>query len=228
MSSILIVEDELLMRRMISELLQKEGFVVTTAGSVAEAIGEVQRREFDLVLLDIVLPDGDGLAACKRIRERHRMPIVILSTKRQLEDRVLGLETGADDYIVKPFEGPDLLARIRAQLRRAGQLSSSDTTQTVVRVGNLAVDPSLQDAVVEGREVGLTHKEFQLLHLLASRAGKAVSRDYLIDQLWSEDELGSDKNVAVYIRRIRQKIEKDPDAPEILLTVRGFGYRLAV
>jgi DNA-binding response OmpR family regulator len=228
MSSILIVEDELLMRRMISELLQREGFVVTTAGSVAEAIGEVQRREFDLVLLDIVLPDGDGLAACKRIRERHRMPIVILSTKRQLEDRVLGLETGADDYIVKPFEGPDLLARIRAQLRRAGQLSSSDTTQTVVRVGALAVDPSLQDAVVEGRAVGLTHKEFQLLHLLASRAGKAVSRDFLIDQLWSEDELGSDKNVAVYIRRIRQKIEKDPDAPEILLTVRGFGYRLAV
>jgi DNA-binding response OmpR family regulator len=226
MATILVVEDELLMRRTLHELLQRAGFTVTTAGTVAEALGEVNRRDFDLILLDIVLPDGDGLTACKRIRERYRTPIVILSTKRQLEDRVAGLETGADDYIVKPFEPAEVIARIRAQLRRAGQLSS-DGASEVIRVGPLAVDSSLQDAVVDGKPAGLTHKEFQLLHLLATRAGKAVSRDYLIEQLWSEDELGSDKNVAVYIRRIRQKIEKDPDDPEILLTVRGFGYRLA-
>jgi DNA-binding response OmpR family regulator len=226
MPSILVVEDELLTRRTLQELLQAEGFAVTTTGTIAEAMGEVNRNGYDLILLDLVLPDGDGLDACKRIRERHRMPIVILSTRRQLEDRVAGLETGADDYIVKPFEPPEMVARVRAQLRRAQHLSR-DGAATIVRAGRLTVDTELQDALVDGERAGLTQKEFQLLHLLATRAGKAVSRDFLIEQLWADEELASDKNVAVYIRRIRQKIERDPDAPEILLTVRGFGYRIA-
>ena len=224
--TILVVEDELLTRRTLQELLQRDGFSVTTTGTVAEAMGEVNRRAYDLVVLDILLPDGDGLAACRRIRERHRMPIVILSTKRQLEDRVAGLETGADDYIVKPFEPLEMIARVRAQLRRAHELNVNDA-KTPIRSGRAVIDPALQDALIDDQPAGLTQKEFQLLHLLATRAGKAVSRDFLIEQLWAEDELGSDKNVAVYIRRIRQKIERDPDAPEILLTVRGFGYRLA-
>jgi DNA-binding response OmpR family regulator len=224
--AILVVEDELLMRRNLQDLLQKEGFVAVTVGTIAETLAEVNRRSYDLILLDLILPDGDGLEACGRIRERHRMPIVILSTRRQLEDRVAGLETGADDYIVKPFEPAEMLARVRAQLRRAQQLSSSDDRE-VIRAGHLTIDPAMQDAFVDGRPAGLTQKEFQLLHLLAGRAGKAVSRDFLVDHLWADDELGSDKNVAVYIRRIRQKIEKDPDAPEILLTVRGYGYRVA-
>ena len=223
--AILVVEDELLTRRTLQELLQREGFAVTTAGTVAELLGEINRRAYDLVLLDIVLPDGDGLTACRRIRERYRMPIVFLSTKRQLEDRVAGLETGADDYIVKPFEPLEMIARVRAQLRRAQELNR-DGDGKVIRVGPLMIDSALQDALVDGKPVGLTQKEFQLLHLLASRAGKAVSRDFLIEQLWADDELASDKNVAVYIRRIRQKIERDPDEPEILLTVRGFGYRV--
>jgi DNA-binding response OmpR family regulator len=224
--AILVVEDELLMRRNLQDLLQKEGFVAVTAGTIAEALAEVNHRPYDLILLDLILPDGDGLEACGRIRERHRMPIVILSTRRQLEDRVAGLETGADDYIVKPFEPAEMLARVRAQIRRAQQLSSSDD-RDVIRAGRLTIDPAMQDALVDGRPAGLTQKEFKLLHLLAGRAGKAVSRDFLVDHLWADDELGSDKNVAVYIRRIRQKIEKDPDAPEILLTVRGYGYRVA-
>ena len=223
--AILVVEDELLMRRSLQDLLQKEGFVAVTVGTIAETLAEVNRRSYDLILLDLILPDGDGLEACGRIRERHRMPIVILSTRRQLEDRVAGLETGADDYIVKPFEPAEMLARVRAQLRRAQQLSSSDERE-VIRAGRLTIDPAMQDAFVDGRAAGLTQKEFKLLHLLAGRAGKAVSRDFLVDHLWADDELGSDKNVAVYIRRIRQKIEKDPDAPEILLTVRGYGYRV--
>lgn len=225
--AILVVEDELLTRRTLQDLLQGEGFAVTTVGSVAEAMGEVNRRAYDLILLDIVLPDGDGFTACRRIRERHRMPIVFLSTRRQLEDRVTGLETGADDYIVKPFEPLEMIARVKAQLRRAQELNRSGG-EKVLRAGRLTVDSALQDALVDGNAAGLTQKEFQLLHLLASRAGKAVSRDFLIEQLWAGDELGSDKNVAVYIRRIRQKIERDPDDPEILLTVRGFGYRVAV
>ncbi|MGZ5444535.1 MAG: response regulator transcription factor [Thermoanaerobaculia bacterium] len=224
--AILVVEDELLMRRTLQELLQSEGFAVTTAGTMAEALGEVNRRAYDLILLDLILPDGDGIECCGRIRERHRMPIVILSTRRQLEDRVAGLETGADDYIVKPFEPAEVVARVRAQLRRAQQLSASDG-QAMIRAGRLTVDPSMQDAMVDGRPAGLTQKEFQLVQLLATRAGKAVSRDFLVDHLWRDDELGSDKSVAVYIRRIRQKIERDPDAPEILLTVRGYGYRVA-
>ncbi|HEX6087136.1 MAG TPA: response regulator transcription factor [Thermoanaerobaculia bacterium] len=224
--AILVVEDELLTRRTLQDLLQREGFEVSTVGSITETMGEVNRRAYDLILLDLILPDGDGINACGRIRERHRMPIVILSTRRQLEDRVAGLETGADDYIVKPFEPAEMIARVRAQLRRAQQLSSSDGHE-ILRAGRLTVDPSRQDALIDGKPAGLTHKEFQLLHFLAARAGKAVSRETLIDHLWAEDELGSDKNVAVYIRRIRQKIEKDPDDPEILLTVRGFGYRVA-
>ncbi len=223
-SAILVVEDELLTRRTLQELLQREGFVVTTAGTVAEGLGEINRRAYDLVLLDINLPDGDGLTACRRIRERHRMPIVFLSTKRQLEDRVAGLETGADDYIVKPFEPLEMIARVRAQLRRARELNGE--AGSIIHAGPLVIDSAMQDALIDGKPVGLTQKEFQLLHLLASRAGKAVSRDFLIEQLWAEDELASDKNVAVYIRRIRQKIERDPDRPEILLTVRGFGYRV--
>jgi DNA-binding response OmpR family regulator len=225
-TTILVVEDELLTRRTLQELLQREGFTVTTTGTVAEAMGEINRRTYDLVLLDIVLPDGDGLAACRRIRERHRMPIVFLSTRRQLEDRVVGLETGADDYIVKPFEPAEMIARVRAQLRRAQTLNVNGAND-LIRVSRLVIDPALQDALIDGAAAGLTQKEFRLLHLLATRAGKAVSRDFLIEQLWADDELASDKNVAVYIRRIRQKIERDPDAPEILLTVRGFGYRVA-
>ena len=224
--AILVVEDELLMRRTLEGLLRNEGFAVTTAGTIAEALGEVNRRAYDLILLDLILPDGDGIECCGRIRERHRMPIVILSTRRQLEDRVAGLETGADDYIVKPFEPAEVIARVRAQLRRAQKLSSSDG-RDLISAGRLTIDPSLQDALVDGKPAGLTQKEFQLVQLLAQRAGKAVSRDFLVDHLWAEDELGSDKNVAVYIRRIRQKLERDPDAPEILLTVRGYGYRLA-
>jgi DNA-binding response OmpR family regulator len=222
---ILVVEDELLTRRTLEGLLQREGFAVTTAGTIAEAVAEVNRRAFDLILLDLVLPDGDGLDCCARIRQRHQMPIVILSTKRQLEDRVAGLDHGADDYVVKPFEPAEIVARVRAQLRRAQQLSRNDGS--VIHAGRLTVDSALQDALVDGQRAGLTQKEFQLLHLLAARAGKAVSRDFLVEQLWAEDELASDKNVAVYIRRIRQKIEKDPEAPEILLTVRGYGYRVA-
>ena|SRR5690349_4620106 len=222
--AILVVEDELLTRRTLQDLLQREGFAVTTAGSVAEGLGEVNRRAYDLVLLDIVLPDGDGLTACRRIRERQNMPIVFLSTKRHLEDRVSGLETGADDYIVKPFEPAEMIARVRAQLRRAQKLSGDGN---LIHLSRLTIDSSLQDALIDGAPVGLTQKEFQLLHLLASRNGKAVSRDFIIERLWADEELASDKNVAVYIRRIRQKIERDPDQPEILLTVRGFGYRVA-
>lgn len=224
-AAILIVEDDFDIRRLLQEVLQHDGFSVTTAGTVAEAMAEVGRRPFDLVLLDLGLPDGDGLTVCRRIRERHHMPIVIVSTRHVIEDRVVGLDTGADDYIVKPFDPVELVARVRAHLRRARDFNGN--SGGVIHLGHVIVDPSLRDAIVDGRPAGLTRKEFQLLHFLALRRGKAVSRESLIEQLWGEDDLASDKHVAVYVRRLRSKIERDPDAPEIVLTVRGFGYRAA-
>jgi DNA-binding response OmpR family regulator len=221
-AAILVIEDDLVTRRLLQEVLERDGCFVVTAGSVAEAMAEVGRREFDLVLLDLILPDGDGLSVCRRIRERHQMPIVICSTRKELDDRLAGFDHGADDYIVKPFEPREVVARVRAHVRRARDASAPEE---VIYLGRVVVDGALQDAIVDGRPAGLTRKEFQLLHLLASRRGRAVSRELLIDQLWAEDELASDKNVAVYVRRLRSKIERDPDNPEIILTVRGFGYR---
>ena len=134
---------------------------------------------------------------------------------------MIGLDTGADDYVVKPFEPRELVARLRAHLRREQQNGADG----LIHLGRVTVDTALRDAIVDGKPAGLTRKEFQLLHLLASRRGRAVSREFLMEQLWSEDELGDDKNVAVYVRRLRSKIERDPDEPELVLTVRGFGYR---
>ncbi len=223
-SRILVVDDELLTRRTLQTILERERFAVTTVGTVFETLAEVSRHDFDLILLDILLPDGDGLSCCRQIRLRHQMPIIFLSSKRELADRVAGLEIGGDDYIAKPFEPAEVVARVRAQLRRT-ELIRTEPGEAI-RVGQLVVDAGLQDAIIEGTPAGLTQKEYRLIHLLATRAGRAVSREYLIDQIWSADELASDKNVAVYIRRIRQKIERDPNEPQILLTVRGFGYKI--
>ena len=224
-AAILVVEDDLVTRRLLQEVLERDGCIVTPAGSVAEAMAEVGRREFDLVLLDLILPDGDGLAVCRRIRARHQMPIVIVSTRREIDDRLAGFDHGADDYIVKPFEPREVVARVRAHLRRSREGSNGDLIHLA---GRVVVDAALRDAIVDGRPAGLTRKEFQLLHLLATRRGRAVSREFLIEQLWADDELASDKNVAVYVRRLRSKIEHDPDQPEVILTVRGFGYRVAL
>lgn len=223
---ILVIEDDLVTRRLLQEVLERDGCTVTAAGTVAEAMAEVGRRQYDLVLLDLILPDGDGLTVCRRIRARHQMPILIVSTRREIDDRLAGFDHGADDYIVKPFEPREVVARVRAHLRRARE--ASETADLIHLAGRVVVDAALRDAIVDGKPAGLTHKEFQLLHLLATRRGRAVSREFLIEQLWADDELASDKNVAVYVRRLRSKIERDPDEPEVILTVRGFGYRVAV
>ena len=223
MAAILIVEDDFVTRHLLQDILERDGLTVATVGSVAEALAEVGRRELDLVLLDLNLPDGDGLDLCKRIRDRHQMPIIIVSTRSEIDDLVSGLDFGADDYIVKPFNPREVVARVHAQLRRARDFVTG--ASTVIHLGRVIVDPALRDAIVDGMPAGLTAKEFELLHLLAIRRGRTVSREFLVDHLWREDELSSEKNVAVYVRRLRSKIERDPDKPEIILTVRGFGYR---
>ncbi|HEX7149884.1 MAG TPA: response regulator transcription factor [Thermoanaerobaculia bacterium] len=224
--TILVVDDEFLTRRTLQVLFEQEGFRVATVGTVAEAVAEIERRPYDLVLLDLILPDGDGFDVCRQVRVRHQMPIIILSTRHELNDRVTGLELGADDYIIKPYEPKEVVARVRAQLRRSQELNRTDEATERIAVGDLIVDAALQDAVINGAPAGLTQKEFRLVHLLATRAGKAVSREALVDHLWSEEELESDKILAVYVRRVRQKIEKDPNEPQYLITVRGFGYML--
>ncbi len=214
-----------MIRRLLQSSLSGEGYAVITVGSIREALAEVERAPFDLIILDRLLPDGDGMEACRRIRARFRMPIIILTTKGGLSDRVAGLETGADDYLVKPFEVDELLARVKAQLRRAMSLSVSDEPERI-RFGNVVVDPSQRDAIIDGRNAGLTAKEFDLLYFLAQRRGRVVSREAILQELWPEDEPESEKIVAVYMRRLRQKLEADPDAPDHLLTVRGYGYKV--
>lgn len=222
---ILVVDDEPLTRRVLEQFLGREGFAVVTTGTAASAVSEVGRSSFDLVLLDLILPDGDGISVCRRIRARSRVPIIILSTKRELADRVTGLDTGADDYIVKPFELPEVLARVRAQLRRAGELSREDEARPLV-IGDLVIETGIQDVIVGGTRAGLTQKEFRLVQLLAMRAERAVGRDFLIDQLWPEQDLESAQVLTVCIRRVRQKIETNPDQPRRLVTIRGYGYML--
>lgn len=224
--NILVIEDELLMRRLLQQVLEKEGFTVAAVGTVGAGLAEVTRRVYDLVLLDVILPDGDGFTCCREIRTRHKMPIVMVSTRAELADRVTGLEIGADDYIVKPFAPQEVVARVRAQLRRAKQVTSDEDDEDTIRLGRLVIDPLLQDVIIDGSPAGLTQKEFRLMKLLGARAGRAVSRDYLIDHVWGRDELSSDKSLAVYIRRLRQKVEPSADEPRIVVTVRGFGYKV--
>jgi two-component system alkaline phosphatase synthesis response regulator PhoP len=223
---ILVVDDEMLIRRLLQQTLESEGYWVTTVGSMYEALAEVGRNAFDLIVLDRVLPDGDGMEACRRIRDRYQTPIIMLTAKREITDRVQGLETGADDYMVKPFDVEELVARVKAQLRRSQDLAGPDRSDKI-GLGRIVIDPDSRDALIDGKEVGLTPKEFKMLEFLAKRRGRAVSRDEILENLWEDETPESDKIVAVYIRRLRKKLEADPDQPVQILTVRGFGYKVA-
>jgi DNA-binding response OmpR family regulator len=227
-NKLLIVDDDRFILRAISDFLKKEGYHVTTAESVQGAMDALNQDAFDLILLDVMLPDGDGFTACRRIRARWQTPIIMLTAKGEMADKVVGLEMGADDYVVKPFEPRELLARVRAQLRRAQEFSRPKEQDEKITLGDLVVDVTLHDAIIAGRPADLTHKEFELLYLLARHAGKALQKDWIFEQVWGYDaELGG-KTLAVYVRRLRSKIESDPDSPRYLLTVRGFGYKLTV
>jgi DNA-binding response OmpR family regulator len=225
-SKLLIIDDDRFILHAVGEFLKGEGYLVTTAESVQGAIDALNQDAFDLILLDVMLPDGDGFTCCRRIRARWQTPIIMLTAKGETADKVVGLEMGADDYVVKPFEPRELIARVRAQLRRAQEFSRPQAQDEKITLGDLVVDVTLHDAVVAGQPADLTHKEFELLHLLARHAGKALQKDWIFEQVWGYDaELGG-KTLAVYVRRLRSKIEADPNHPCYLLTVRGFGYKL--
>jgi len=230
--NILIVEDEEDIVRLISFHLKKEGYRVRSAGSGREALVAAFDKSPDLVILDIMLPEMDGLEVCRRLRSNIKtanVPIMILSARKEEIDKVLGLELGADDYMVKPFSVRELVARVRAMLRRLDpnslQHESGQSEEIVIRQGSIELYPEQHQVKVDGQQRNLTHKEFLLLQMLMTNAGKVLTRELLLDKVWDYEVDVDTRTVDVHIRYLRQKIEEDPAHPRYIETVRGVGYR---
>jgi two-component system alkaline phosphatase synthesis response regulator PhoP len=222
---ILVVEDEEAIARLISYNLKKEGFEVLTSGDGLEALGKIKSERPDLIILDIMLPGMDGYDICRVIRKEDiSIPVIMLSARNEEMDKILGLELGGDDYVTKPFSPRELIARVRALLRRS-QNSRETSEHETVTVGRLVVDFSGHEIKVNDQVVQLTPKEFELLEYLIRHRGIVVSRDLLLDQVWDYDFTGDTRIVDVHISRLREKIEADPKNPYYIQTVRGVGYR---
>jgi two-component system, OmpR family, response regulator MtrA len=219
---LLFVEDDRSIREVTSLELEQAGFQVTACGDGREGLELFARQRFDLVLLDVMLPGVDGLEVCREIRRGHRTPIIMLTARSSTVDVVVGLELGADDYVCKPFQPAELVARVRAVLRR-GQPVDVDA---VVTVGDLLIDEAAF-RVIRGRtELDLTATEFRLLSVLARRPGQVFTREMLLDLVWGYEYLGDSRLVNVAVQRLRAKLEDDPAHPALIATVRGVGYRL--
>ncbi len=222
----LLVEDDARLAALTAEYLRGHGVSVTVVGDGIRAVEVATRTRFDVILLDLMLPRRDGLEVCREVRERSDVPILILTARGEEADRVLGLELGADDYLAKPFSPRELLARIRAQVRRArGQ---AGPPSRVVVVGSLTIDPGAMKATLGGRELRLTSYEFTLLRVLAERAGRVLSRERLLELCQGSAEEAFDRSIDVHVSRLRAKLGDDPKRPSLLKTVRGAGYQLAV
>jgi two-component system alkaline phosphatase synthesis response regulator PhoP len=224
---ILIVEDERDVVKLLRYNLEKEGFRVATVADGSLALAEMRREEPDLVILDLMLPGMDGLEVCRQVRRHDKyssVPILMLTARSEEADRVVGLELGADDYVTKPFSMRELVARVRALLRRHEPAPQRSNLQR----GNLHIDPSAHTVSVAGRHVELSALEFRLLHYLAAHPGMVFSRDHLLDRVWGNDRSVTPRSVDVYIRRVREKIEQQPQHPAYVQTVHGVGYRFSV
>jgi two-component system response regulator RegX3 len=227
--TILMVEDEESITVPLSEALAREGFDTEVAGTVAEALDRAGRVAPDLVLLDVMLPDGSGYDVCRELRRESKVPIIMLTARGEETDRVVGLELGADDYIVKPFSAREVAARIRAVLRRAGETAAPGPSResAALEVGGLRLDPARRSATLDGEELDLTRKEFELLELLMSEAGSVITRERLIDEVWDVNWFGSTKTLDVHVSGLRRKLGDDPSSPRYLHTVRGVGFRFS-
>jgi two-component system response regulator RegX3 len=220
---IMLVEDEASLSEPLAFLLQREGYEVDVVEDGPAAVAAFDKDGADLILLDLMLPGLPGTEVCREIRTRSAVPIIMLTAKDSEVDIVVGLELGADDYVTKPYSTRELLARIRAVLRR--RVEVDDEPLNVLEVGSVRMDVERHTVEVDGREIAMPLKEFELLELLLRNAGRVLTRGQLIDRVWGSDYFGDTKTLDVHIKRIRSKIEREPSDPVLLVTVRGLGYR---
>ena len=234
--TILIVDDEKTIVDMLVYNLQREGYNTIEAGDGEEAVEKALNEKPDLVLLDIMLPKMDGLAVCKRIRQSLNIPILMISAKDEEIDKILGLELGADDYITKPFSVRELMARVKANLRKAevsakavtdDESERDESNTNVIVVGDLTIDLNKFEVKARGEVIDLTLREFEVIKYLANQPGQVVTRETLLEKVWGYEYYGDIRTVDVTVRRIREKIEKDTSNPKILITKRGVGYYIA-
>ncbi|MCY3961784.1 MAG: response regulator transcription factor [bacterium] len=225
---VLIVEDEESFVEALTVGLTREGFTVNVARDGKEALDLFNSYSPDIVLLDVMLPLVSGVDVCRQIRARSQVPIIMVTAKGEEIDAVVGLEVGADDYVTKPYRLRELISRMRSLLRRARWRAESNTFRGgVIEVGDVAVDPERHEVFVRGQPIELPLKEFDLLELLLTNAGRVLTRDALIDQVWGSDYVGDTKTLDVHVKRLRSKIENDPSNPCRIVTIRGLGYKYA-
>lgn len=230
MKKILIVDDEKPISDIIKFNLTKEGYETVTAFDGREAITKFEKEDPDLIILDLMLPELDGLEVAKEVRKTSHIPIIMLSAKDSEFDKVIGLEIGADDYVTKPFSNRELLARVKAHLRRTENIETAvaeenaSASNSEITIGDLKILPDAFVAQKRGEDIELTHREFELLHHLATHMGQVMTREYLLETVWGYDYFGDVRTVDVTIRRLREKIEDTPSRPEYILTRRGVGY----
>lgn len=224
MTSVLVVDDEPSFTEALSVGLRREGFEVRTAADGRAALAEISESEPDLVLLDVMLPGMSGLDVCREIRKQSRVPLIMVTARAEEIDAVVGLEVGADDYVAKPYRMRELVARMRAVLRRASGQPPEDIAACLVE-GDVVLDIDRHELRVRGELVSLALKEFELLAYLLSHAGRVVTRDSLMQNVWGYDYVGDTKTIDVHVKRLRAKIEDDPSNPQRITTIRGLGYR---
>ena len=223
MTSILLVEDEASFSEPLSYLLAKEGYAVVTAETGPDAVAQFEAEGADLVLLDLMLPGMSGIDVCRALRSRSHVPIIMLTAKDSEIDKVVGLELGADDYVTKPYSSRELLARIKAVLRRLAE--PEELLPATIESGPVRMDIERHVVTVAGETVNLPLKEFELLELLLRNSGRVLTRGQLIDRIWGSDYVGDTKTLDVHIKRLRAKVEEDPASPRHIITVRGLGYK---
>ena len=226
MTRVLVVEDEESFSDALSYMLGREGFDAVVARTGPEALAEFDRSGADIVLLDLMLPGLPGTEVCRALRTRSNVPIIMLTAKDGEIDKVVGLELGADDYVTKPYSARELVARIRAVLRRRGDAAEAPPGDGVLEAGRVRMDVERHVVAVDGEMVPLPLKEFDLLEYLLRNAGRVLTRGQLIDRVWGADYVGDTKTLDVHVKRLRSKLEPDPANPTVLLTVRGLGYKL--